>query len=656
LRIAGSAPHFLSIISAQGSTEPAHAAGVTVREALFKAIVSDLETLRDAYSRAGLLTDGGQGSLAYTLLGGGEAADRFRRDTLLLDAVVRNRVARLVFDRHGPRHVVVFGGNNVGKSTVVNILAAASTADTSPEGGHTRQAHAFSTTPPPLFPWNPYAFNRFAQVAADQPRPDTFDCYTVRQIEADVLPANIVLWDSPDCDAVGSTRYLAAVVEAAAVADLVVYVTSVEKYAVADLVEWLFHLSDAGIPIIECLNKTPKKDRLAVMRKQIDDLFPAVAQRLGLPAPMLRMMALRYMADGEEADLWGADHPEAAALRAAVLESLPTQDTMNQAHAALRFVCHRIERVLEPARMELSVQNTWKATVDTGVVAFITTYENEYLTGPTVIDPFKQLNVALLELLNPDIPQLRTAIRALRAVQRIPVDLLKRGWRLVSEHGEAAKFANLAPEQKAYATAHRALLSAIVERIDRERRNPRHHPLWDRLAEEWDHQATRLADEFSQATIAHMMQSDAVIKAAARDILQALQQRPGVLNLLRAARVSTDIGGLLVGFIIPGHGHIGHDLLDRIVIAPLMLSATGVAAESAVEGYVAQRRSQIVDKLRADAREIAAKLYSQPLDDLGNAVMARIGTLGVEQDLLDRIQANLLRLQQIVGRPAGAHP
>jgi hypothetical protein len=339
-----------------------------------------------------------------------------------------------------------------------------------------------------------------------------------------------------------------------------------------------------------------------------------------------------------------------------VLGSLPTQDTMNQADAALRFACQRIERVLEPARMEISVQTIWKATVDAGVAAFVTTYESEYLIGPTVIDPFKQLNAALLELLNPDIPQLRTVIRTLRTVQRIPVDLLKRGWRLVSEQGTAAKHANLAPEQRAYATAHRALLSAVVERIDVERRNPRHHPFWDRLAEEWDHQATRLADEFSQATVAHMMQSDADIKAAARDILQALQQRPGVLNLLRTARVSTDIGGLLVGFMIPGHGHIGHDLLDRIVIAPLMLSATGVAAESAVEGYVAQRRIQIVDKLRADAREIAAKLYAKPLGDLGNAVMARVGTLGVQQDLLDRIPANLLRLQQIAGHPGGAPP
>ena len=59
------------------------------------------------------------------------------------------------------------------------------------------------------------------------------------------------------------------------------------------------------------------------------------------------------------------------------------------------------------------------------------------------------------------------------------------------------------------------------------------------------------------------------------------------------------------------------------------------------------------------ARSAASALTraaSKPLADLGNAVIARIGTLGVEQDLLDRIQANLLRLQQIVGDPAGAHP
>jgi ribosome biogenesis GTPase A len=39
--------------------------------------------------------------------------------------------------------LAVFGGNNVGKSTVVNILAAEKVTSTSPEGGHTRHAQAF---------------------------------------------------------------------------------------------------------------------------------------------------------------------------------------------------------------------------------------------------------------------------------------------------------------------------------------------------------------------------------------------------------------------------------------------------------------------------------------------------------------------------------
>jgi hypothetical protein len=57
--------------------------------------------------------------------------------------------------------------------------------------------------------------------------------------------------------------------------------------------------------------------------------------------------------------------------------------------------------------------------------------------------------------------------------------------------------------------------------------------------------------------------------------------------------------------------------LDRIVIAPLMLSATGVAAESAVEGYVAQRRSQIVDKrLESKVMLLRNTIHRAPRPDL----------------------------------------
>jgi 50S ribosome-binding GTPase len=619
-------------------------------ESLFQEIVADLEVLHNAYEGAGLLTDAGPGSLAQSLLGGGENADQFRREVLLVDALVRHRVARLVFARRGARHIVVFGGNNVGKSTVINILAADAIASTSPEGGHTRHAQAFSAAPLPLFAWNPHAFSRFRQVTADRLLAGEFDCYTVAQRMTGVLPDNIVLWDAPDCDAVGSGRYVAAVVEAVTAADLVVYVTSVEKYTVSDLVEWLCHLNDAGIPILECLNKTPKKDRAMVIRKQTDDVFPTVSQRLKLPVPAPQVVALRYMTDGEEADLWGPDHPEATELRQAAVASLSAQKEMEGARTALCSVRRRIERVLEPARMELSVRSDWKALVTIAVAAFVTTYENEYLTGGSTINPFKQLNTELLRLLNPDIPYLGLAISRLRTVQRIPIRLLKTAARgifnFVSEKYASAKKSNLDPELGAYTTAHHAVLKRLFQRIDAEQRTQRHHPFWDQLAGQWESRIAQLTDEFNQVAATHLAKTDAEIEAAARDILQALQQRPNVLKLLQTVRVSTDVGGLLLTFVVPGHGHIIHDIVEDLVIGPAMLTATGAAAEMAVEGYVARRRNQIVEKLRANARTMAAELYFKPLESLGDAAMAQVGALGLQQDLVDRLPANLQHLQE----------
>ncbi|MFL5253729.1 MAG: hypothetical protein ACJ8AI_12685 [Rhodopila sp.] len=620
-------------------------------EALFSRIVADLETVRSAYERAGLLAESGPGSTAWMLLGGGEEADRFRREALLLSALVRLRVARLVFRRSGPRHLVAFGGNNVGKSTIVNIIAAASVAGTSPEGGHTRHAEAFTAWDGPLFAWNPYAFTHFRQVPPADLSAEDFDSYAVAAIHSEALPPDVVLWDSPDCDAVGSIRYLPAVVEAVAAADVVVYVTSVEKYAVADLVEWVFDLADAGIPILECVNKTSRKDRSLLIQRQAEDVFPAVARRSGLRQPDIPVVALRYMTEGEEPDLWGEDHPEATDLRNAALARLAELDEAAEARAALRSVRRRLDHVLEPARREPAVRATWRAAVRDAVAGFVQTYEAEYLSGESVIEPFKQLNAELLELLNPDIPIMAGAIRGLRAFQRIPTRLLQAAARgfasLFNETDHADR--KLAPELKAYAMAHRSLLASLFEKIAAERRAWHHHPFWDRLSDEWDRRTARLADDFSQATVVHMERTDTEIKAAAADVLGALQQRPNVLTLLKMARVSLDVSGLLVGFAIPGHGNIVHDLLQDIVIAPAMLGATGYAASSAVEGYVAQRRAEIVEKLLADAREMATTLYIRPLDQVGDAVMASVGALNIDQALLDRLPADLRSLSDGVG-------
>ena len=52
---------------------------------------------------------------------------------------------------------------------------------------------------------------------------------------------------------------------------------------------------------------------------------------------------------------------------------------------------------------------------------------------------------------------------------------------------------------------------------------------------------------------------------------------------------------------------------------------------------------------------MAKILYVKPLEVLAEGVMTRVGTLGIDQDVLDRIPANLRRLQEeIAAQPAAA--
>src|SRR5215813_198441 len=139
--------------------------GSVTLQKLLSQVVSDFDVLYRAYARAGLLAEVAQTETAQKLLGSGDDVYRFKRAFLLAEALIRNRVGWLVHGG-GLRHLAVFGGNNVGKSTVVNILATEKVASTSLEGAHTRHAQAFCVPAVPrdrhrLFGENPYAFCRF---------------------------------------------------------------------------------------------------------------------------------------------------------------------------------------------------------------------------------------------------------------------------------------------------------------------------------------------------------------------------------------------------------------------------------------------------------------------------------------------------------------
>ena len=73
------------------------------------------------------------------------------------------------------------------------------------------------------------------------------DQYSVQPLPATPYLPQCVLWDAPDCDSVDASHYMAGLVEAVTLADVVVYVTSREKYAVEQILAWVVLLAEAGI-------------------------------------------------------------------------------------------------------------------------------------------------------------------------------------------------------------------------------------------------------------------------------------------------------------------------------------------------------------------------------------------------------------------------
>ncbi|MBV9859166.1 MAG: GTPase domain-containing protein [Alphaproteobacteria bacterium] len=573
-------------------------------------------------------------------------ADIFRRDFLLTDAVIRLRVARLVFKDGQLRHVAVFGGNNVGKSTVLDVLAAAPVAEPSPEGGHTTHAEAFVGSSLPLFGDNPHAFAGFTAVAPERLPEAGFDCYARAPLRSAVWPPDIVLWDTPDCDTVGASRYMAAVVEAVAAADLVLYVTSGEHYAVEQLVEWVFALHEAGLPLLECINKTRARDRQRVIDGQTGRIFPMVAERLGKAAPAPDIVSLRYLAEGEDSDLWGPDHPEAAQLRAAARREVARADRGMAGKQALEFAIGRAESLLAPARSEIAARQRWTAEVDAAVERFVAAYDRRYLAAPSVVEPFSRLNLAILELLDPNIPGLKESMAAIRWATRWPARLMLRAgrqaWAALLRGPAGGE--PLPPELKAYSAAHFELISALARHIEAERAAPRHHPFWDNLGAAWQDRAEALGDVFTAAVEDHMRRTDAEIRAAAADIYATLAQRPTTLALLRGARVAANVGGALIGIVLPHHGVL-YDLLEEAVVAPAMMSATEAATSAIAQNHVTRRKNRILETLRGEARGMADALYRAPLAELADRAMAEAGALAIPAELLDRLPANLRRLR-----------
>jgi len=194
-----------------------------------------------------------------------------------------------------------------------------------------------------------------------------------------------------------------------------------------------------------------------------------------------------------------------------------------------------------------------------------------------------------------------------------------------------------------------ALLDTLGLKIDAERSAACHHPFWDVLAECWPSQLNLLAEEFGNKVSEQMDATRRTIEAVARDIMEKLKEQPTLLAVLRGVRVTTSVGGSIVGLLLPHHGLV-LDVLEPLVSQVAMASAVEGVTSYATQQYVEARKREIVDELKDRARDTARSLYREPLLAFGATAMACAAPFDVDTDILQRLPKSLARLSELCGR------
>lgn len=651
-----------------------------------RSILADLERLAQAYTRAGLLETGeaprgaeGGGTAAPGgrptgpfVPSGAEVRDesfRLRRALLLSGALLRNVVGGAILGayRRRPAHATVFGGTQVGKSTTVNVLAGLPLARVHHTAGFTRHPQGF--VPPAvdeatLFGDNPLSFEGFRQVAPTELTLERPDEYAVTRLTQTPHLPDLVLWDAPDCDAVGAYHYQKGLIEALTIADAVVYVTSREKYAINAILEWVVLLLEAGLPVAVCLNMTPahqQRDILESMR----DALAQVAGRHGVPDPaataaaLMPAAAFEYVPGGDVTLLYGADYEPGNRLRRAVkkLADASLAERPERARKSLAFIRRSVENVAAPALAELDAARLWEEEVGRALEAFAEDYRQNYLEDPNRYDAFNLVGIEILALLDPPIPGLSRSLTAVRRTLSVPGRLIAMGgralWRMMTTHAqpqtsEAPRQETHSAEVQTFHQAHERLLNDLARTISQQQQaSGRHRPFWDALDWAWEQNLSALQEDFRAELARHRERSEALVRQTARSIYDELAKDPVRLNVLRTGRITADAAAIIIAIKTGGVGV--HDL----VVTPALMSVVEAVSQALTENYVQHQRQSLKEKLLADTRAFADSVYGTRLRQVGRDALQDAGFLDLNAEAVRSLPARIDALGQYLGGGGG---
>ncbi len=526
-----------------------------------------------------------------------------------------------------PVHVVMFGGTNSGKSTVLNVLLDGPAAGMSYRARFSQHPEAFRPAGignafleayPTRFP----DYERFT----DEDPPQRTDRqlreqgyrYAVAIIDPDTRRTNptttnasaAVFWDIPDFSTEEALAYMPAVLDTVGLADLVVMTVTKENYADhrGNLLRAMICAS--GVPMRVVANKLEDGSRL------LDDIRMKLADSNNgtCRIPPDRLHPLPYVADTDELGRLHhlATGPAAAQLRQAIAADIAQGPTLKKQAltGAIGFLRSRLDDLLAPLQAELSATEHWHWLVDRITRNdFYDRYQRDYLDGEKYVD-FNQTLVKLLDMLEvPGIgPIISAASKGLRTISSIvfgPAVSIVRGFFSKGQPNTGT------PEKDVVAVAFERWLHTLRSeaQIQAERGE---HPAWPAIARklsDYDY-IMDLARKVGTAYLEYRQEMDAITDKRARALYEVVQKNPALLHSLRGLKLVLDAG--TTSLIVASHGLNWTDA----IVGPLVIPVQRLLLEFGVERYMDVQKAKLKEEQFKALREMIETHMVTPIRQL----------------------------------------
>jgi hypothetical protein len=528
-----------------------------------------------------------------------QAAGKLR----LAAALVRNCLGPFLDTQPAsPLHVVVVGGAGAGKSTVANMLSGSTEAEANPQAGYTRHPIAYTSATGPIN-WAAHLGFLGPLTRLTQPSPSSLDedIYQVRRVPADPssfdLLREFVVWDCPDMTTWAAESYIPRLIEAAALADVIVYVASDERYNDETPTQFLKLLLEAGKPVVCCLLKMREADALALVAHFQKEVLGGMPDGLG--KGVVGTLAIPFLTPEQLADpVRKATRYRIPLLNQVAVLGNPTPTARNRTVlGASRFLVQHQNQLLDVARLDVQALQMWEMLVRSGQTELEQRYQREYLTTEK-FRGFDEALVRLLQLL--DFPGIGQVLSGALYVLRTPYRLL----RGVISKAMARPEAPGRPEQPILEEA----LAAWLDLLHRETaRRAGEHPLWEHISKGFAAGSlpARTHEQFGQLYRNFQAGLSQEVDRTARAIYEELEKKPVLLNSLRGSKLTID--ALAIGGTLVAGGISWHDF----ILVPLVASITHQLVEILGKQVVDAQREQT----RVRQQQLLHQLLAAPLAD-----------------------------------------